>query len=161
MPSSIKQKEIKRLGIEDIDDMMRLHAACFKENWDATYFKACLEGAGMAWGIFSSSPRFLVGFVLAHIVVKEAEILTVCVDPSFQNKGYGFRLLKHFLALPFLETCFLEVPADNTFAQWLYEKCEFQKISIRNNYYVYEQGRPKDAIVYSFYKKKNNFKKNT
>ena len=61
-------------------------------------------------------PSNLAGYLLATIVVDEAEILSIAVNTDHQKCGRGTGLLKHFLAYIVaqdVKTVLLEVAADN------------------------------------------------
>jgi ribosomal protein S18 acetylase RimI-like enzyme len=61
-------------------------------------------------------PGNLVGYLLATIIIDEAEILSIAVSADKQKRGRGSRLLGYFLAYiaaQEVKTVLLEVAADN------------------------------------------------
>ena len=98
--------------------------------------------------------RLLVGdvmaaFAITQVVLDEATLFNIAVDPAWQRKGLGRQLLEHLICE--LEkrgvlTLWLEVRASNTAAIALYESLGFNEATIRRNYYPTAQGR-EDAII--------------
>lgn len=98
--------------------------------------------------------RLLVGdvmaaFAITQVVLDEATLFNIAVDPAWQRKGLGRQLLEHLIGE--LEkrgvlTLWLEVRASNTTAIALYESLGFNEATIRRNYYPTAQGR-EDAII--------------
>ena len=99
-------------------------------------YGACLEGK-------------ILGFILCQVVVPEAEILGIAVDPAFQNRGIARDLLAYTQKILVQEgIChlFLEVGIENKAALSLYQSAGFRKMGYRKDYYG-SQGR--DALVLS------------
>ncbi|QGY27939.1 ribosomal protein S18-alanine N-acetyltransferase [Pantoea cypripedii] len=91
----------------------------------------------------------LVAFAITQVVLDEASLFNIAVDPDFQRRGYARQLLQHLIAE--LEkrdvmTLWLEVRASNQAAIALYEQLEFHQVSRRPNYYPTASGR-EDAII--------------
>ena len=80
----------------------------------------------------------LVGYLLATIILDEAEILSIAVSSDHQNCGRGAGLLGHFLAYidtQDVKTALLEVAADNVPALTLYHRHGFAEFGRRPSYY--------------------------
>ncbi|MEN3753549.1 ribosomal protein S18-alanine N-acetyltransferase [Mangrovibacter sp. SLW1] len=91
----------------------------------------------------------LAAFAITQVVLDEATLFNIAVDPSMQRKGLGRELLEHLIAV--LEksdvlTLWLEVRASNQGARALYEQLGFNEVTVRSNYYPCATGR-EDAIV--------------
>ena len=103
---------------------------------------------------FAGDPtiRFFVaegGLALVRIVVDEAELLTIAVEPSRRRKGVATALLariEQVLRDCGVASCFLEVEADNEAAIALYRRFHFNPCSIREGYYLRGERRV-DAIL--------------
>ena len=87
--------------------------------------------------------------IVCSICGEDAEILTLCVLPEFRRQGIASKMIqkmceymKNFQVVSF----FLEVNVNNIAAVKLYEKCGFEKIGMRKNYYKTKQGR-QDALI--------------
>lgn len=79
------------------------------------------------------------GYIAAMISLDEADICSVSVDKSCEGKGFGTSLVKEMLrelAGRKVRNVFLEVRESNAGAIHLYEKCGFEKIAVRKNYYT-------------------------
>lgn len=91
----------------------------------------------------------MVGFAITQIVLDEATLFNLAIDPHYQRRGYGRLLLEHVidqLATRNIVTLWLEVRASNARAITLYESLGFNEVSVRRNYYPGANGR-EDAIM--------------
>lgn len=91
----------------------------------------------------------VIAYVFIMIVLDEATVLNITVDPDYQGQGLGRKLLqyvKNHLANQKIGTIFLEVRQSNTVASSLYESEGFHEIDLRKNYYPTKNGR-EDAII--------------
>ncbi|WP_353613401.1 ribosomal protein S18-alanine N-acetyltransferase [Mangrovibacter phragmitis] len=91
----------------------------------------------------------LVAFAITQVVLDEATLFNIAVDPAWQRKGLGRELLDYLIAV--LEqsdvlTLWLEVRESNQGARALYERLGFNEVTVRRNYYPCATGR-EDAIV--------------
>jgi len=87
-----------------------------------------------------------VGFAAVRIVVGEAELDGIAVEPSVRKRGIGQRLLAHVvddLRAAAVTRIGLEVRASNAAARRLYAACGFDEEGVRRSYY--ENGE--DAIL--------------
>ncbi len=122
------------------------HARAFdtERPWSATEFDALLSQKGVV----------LTGdagcFVLARVVLDEAEILTLATTPSEQRKGMASAVLATFAGVARqqgVKTMFLEVAADNVAALALYRRAGFFEVGQRPAYYVRKNGPAADAVI--------------
>jgi ribosomal-protein-alanine N-acetyltransferase len=80
----------------------------------------------------------VVGYGGMWVVMDEAHITTLAVDPEHRGKKIGERLLQGLLEEAVLmgaTRAALEVRERNVIAQRLYRKYEFREAAIRKNYY--------------------------
>ena len=90
------------------------------------------------------------GFLIANVVLDEAEIWTFAVDPGMRRRGHGRALLdmaQKELAATGVKKLFLEVADDNSAARNLYKSSGFTESGRRPNYYRGESGVKTDAIL--------------
>jgi ribosomal-protein-alanine N-acetyltransferase len=76
------------------------------------------------------------------VIMDEAHITTLAVDPEFQGRKIGERLLHGLLEEAIVQgaaRATLEVRENNQVAQKLYRKYGFQEAAIRKNYYTDNQ----------------------
>lgn len=127
-------------------DLARIHALCFEapRPWSAAEFT----------GFLSSARVFLLtepgGFLMGRVIVDEAEILTLAVDPPYRRQGCATRLVAAFLAEAAqrgASSAFLEVSAANAAAQALYRAAGFCESGRRPSYYTRTDGTAEDAIL--------------
>ena len=88
-------------------------------------------------------PGELVGYLLAMIIVDEAEILSIAVSSDHQKCGRGSELIQYFLtyiATQGIKAALLEVAADNVPALSLYTRLGFTEFGRRNAYYKRSDG---------------------
>ncbi len=128
------------------EEMAALHTAAFDGTrpWTAKEFADLLE----------SDAAFSVGdtraFALGHVIVDEAELLTLATSPSSRRRGLGRACLDAFVQEAKVRgatSAFLEVASDNTAALALYRSAGFEAAGCRRNYYKRRDGPPADAVV--------------
>ncbi|QMI06526.1 ribosomal protein S18-alanine N-acetyltransferase [Citrobacter sp. RHB25-C09] len=91
----------------------------------------------------------MAAFAITQVVLDEATLFNIAVDPAFQRRGLGRTLLEHLideLEKRGVLTLWLEVRASNVAAIALYESLGFNEATIRRNYYPTADGR-EDAII--------------
>ena len=128
--------------------LAQLHAECFSKGWSHLEFESFFERAGMfaAMAYLEQKP---VGFVLCWIVDGQCDLLSMGVLADYRRDGVGLLLLNYAMAnAKSLGAKFmmLEVNANNTAAQTLYEGHGFEKFSVRKDYYSNADGTRADAI---------------
>ncbi|WP_245764263.1 GNAT family N-acetyltransferase [Sulfitobacter marinus] len=124
--------------------MAQIHAAAFLHDraWSAA------EIADLLASPFVTALEAQGGFALTRLVAGETELLTIAVDPAYQNQGIGRRLMNTWLTCG-ADSAFLEVAADNTSAIALYESLGFHKTARRSRYYARKEGAFIDALILS------------
>ena len=136
--------------------LSNLHQRAFSAFWTEQSFYALLM-VPSSRGLIVHADEKPLGFVLGQTVVDEAEILTVAVDPLYQNQGWGFRLLRAFkkdLINKGVKKISLEVAVNNEKAIYLYEKLGFLTGGRRPLYYAQggyqKESVPVDALIMTF-----------
>jgi ribosomal-protein-alanine N-acetyltransferase len=122
----------------DLDDVCRIDRGCFPVPWvrsayhtelnnrSASYFVARLEGK-------------VVGYGGVWIIMDEAHITTIAVDPDYQGQKIGERILLELLQEGIAQgarRATLEVRENNRTAQNLYRKFGFREAALRAGYYT-------------------------
>lgn len=77
----------------------------------------------------------VIGFVSSYFDGEIIEILNYCIDPEYQSKGFGTKLMEEFFKQQNAISAILEVRSSNVKAIGLYQKFEFKTIRIRKEYY--------------------------
>lgn len=116
--------------------MARIHARSFPTHprpWSEAEFTSLLVSPG----IFTITLD--QGFLIGRVVLDEAELLTISVDPALRRQGTARRLMSRFDedARAFQATgAYLEVASDNLPAQALYRVTGWSEVGRRRNYYA-------------------------
>jgi len=129
---------------EDIARIAEIEASLFKNQaWSLALIKSELERPENLVIVVKDDFLEVIGYIIVKILLDEAEILRFGVKKENQGKGIGEGLLMAALDVlrrSGIKKVFLEVSADNTKAQRLYEKFEFKKVGKRKDYY--SPGKP-------------------
>lgn len=91
----------------------------------------------------------MAAFAITQIVLDEATLFNIAVDPAHQRRGLGRELLEAVIdevEKRGVATLWLEVRASNAAAIALYESLGFNEAEVRLNYYPTANGH-EDAIV--------------
>jgi ribosomal-protein-alanine N-acetyltransferase len=126
-----------------------MHRTCFPDDpWDAAALARVLALSGrfgyLAWQ--GDSPT---GFILAHDLGDEVEILSLGVLPEWRRHGIGRALLAALVAEAGrrgIGAIVLEVAADNQAARGLYAGMGFVQAGRRPRYYR-RRGATADALI--------------
>jgi ribosomal-protein-alanine N-acetyltransferase len=130
--------------------MAAVHATSFGEPWGADEIAALLKGpGGFGLVVREAATGVVLAFMLGRVVVDEAEVLTLAVDPAHRRGGAGRALVEAaaiMAAAAGARGLFLEVAADNEAALGLYRRAGFSQVGQRPAYY--RRGRASvDALV--------------
>lgn len=128
---------IKRLGPDEMRQVMELEKLCFAYHWTEEQFRLGLErGAFSVLGALDGDS--LLGYLAYSIVLDEMEIMNLAVHPDCRREGVGTRLLSMLMNVcreKRVKTGFLDVKTSNTPAIDLYLKFGFKKRGVRKRYY--------------------------
>jgi ribosomal-protein-alanine N-acetyltransferase len=117
--------------------LVEIDATWNPASWSIQLFERELYNpAARVRGVFCDGA--LVGYLIAHVVMDEAHIVSLGVHPGWRGRGFGNLLIKDFLRIALFEnisTITLEVRASNSIAQSLYQKVGFSVAGIRRHYY--------------------------
>lgn len=150
------------MAVADLDAVMAIEAAVYSSAWPASAYRHELEQNSMAhylvlrpaegteatpngvrerlrgWLGQNRRGPSILGYGGFWLMVGEAHISTVAVDPQWQGLGLGELLLLELIELALrlqAEMVTLEVRVSNTIAQSLYEKYGFEYVGKRRRYY--------------------------
>jgi ribosomal-protein-alanine N-acetyltransferase len=131
----------------DLEQVMVIEETIYDFPWTRGIFRDCLYVGYSCWVLQ------LEGRVHAYGIVSmgagEAHILTLCVKPASQGRGYGQLVLDYLLQISrqhHIESVFLEVRPSNQAAIHLYKQSGFREVGLRPDYYPCPEGR-EDALV--------------
>lgn len=128
------------LTYADADRCAELEAQLFDgdDPWPAVAFERELRSKTNHY-VGARCGDTLVGYAgisrLGRVAPFEYEVHTIGVDPAYQGKGIGRRLLDALLDFADGGVVFLEVRTDNEAAIGLYRSMGFEQIGLRKRYY--------------------------
>lgn len=132
------------MRLEYIQDCATLHSTAFALGWSESEFTGLHHDRSVHidCALPIDSGRIL-GFVVARIVLDEAEILSLVIDQSARRSGIGqYLLAQHIdrINSKGVKSVFLEVADDNIVALRLYHRAGFVQIGERPGYYPRKTG---------------------
>ena len=121
--------------------------------WPERHFRECVA-SGVPF-LVATQDDHVLGYIIAHHAVDEAEILNLGVGPEERRRGIGRALVEAMLVAlreHGITAVFLEVRESNASAIALYQKLGFSEVGRRPNYYddpvenaiVMQRSRPAD-----------------
>lgn len=137
----------------DLDIVAANEAAAYVHPWTKRIFVDCLRAGYQSWVL--ASKQSIAAHGVMSVAIGECHLLTLCVHPEFQRRGYGRKLFKLLLERAQkldADVCFLEVRASNEPAIELYRSMGFGQIGERKNYYPGAQNgvqNREDALIMS------------
>lgn len=130
----------------DVESILAIQSTCPEiAQWSASSYQRVAEGGMAGW--VSEDERGVTGFLVAHKLVGEAEILNLAVRPDARRRGIGNALIDAAMEWSRelgTEKIFLEVRASNANAIRFYERRGFVIAGRRPRYYA---GPVEDALV--------------
>ncbi|MFB9775865.1 ribosomal protein S18-alanine N-acetyltransferase [Brevibacterium otitidis] len=143
---------IRRMRWFDIAPIAALDADIFgADAWSEAYFWSELAAPGRHFIVLDDASKDtatspgLLGFAGLSVSGPQADILTIASHPDARRQGIGRRLLDALLDYARahdVEAVHLDVRADNTAAQAMYESYGFAELDRRPGYY-----RSADAVL--------------
>ena len=130
LQKTVCQPTIKHVKIM-FNELSNLHKKCFPNKpWSADDFRD-LKQSGCEI-IMSQN-----GFIVYRIVLDEAEIITIGVNPEMRRQGIAsamIGIIEKTIKNQGVKKIFLEVASNNTPGQKLYENCGFIQVGLRPKY---------------------------
>lgn len=141
----------------DVDALARIHQACFPRGWSAEEFSHFLSRPDI-YSTFaaqrsSQDGTSLSAFILLSMAGGEAEIVSLCVEPSQRGRGFGKKILSHAverLRAGKTSHVFLEVSEKNRAAIGLYTSFGFEMNGVRPDYAKEADGTTSDAHMMKY-----------
>lgn len=107
------------------------------DGWSADSFRSEVQKENGIVLCFLDNTH-VIALLSGYFAEGEGDITSVAVNPDFRRKGLAQQLITEFEKLlpENTENIFLEVRESNSPAISLYQKCGFEKLSIRKNFYI-------------------------
>jgi ribosomal-protein-alanine N-acetyltransferase len=134
----------------DLPRVMAIEETVYPFPWTLGIFQDCLRVGYCCWVVRMDEQ--IIGYGVMSVVIDESHILNICIDPKWQGKGLGMKLLRRLLKIARqhgAEMAYLEVRRSNRVAIGLYQKLGFVEIGRRRNYYPEFNQVREDALVMS------------
>jgi [ribosomal protein S18]-alanine N-acetyltransferase len=144
--TTVSELIVEPMQLEDVPEVMAVDRLCFPTPWSEISYRSEI-GNNAAYYLVARLEGRLIGFGGAWLVMDEAHVTTLGVDPAFRGRKIGERVLAAILAEARrrgVRRASLEVRESNTAAVRLYEKYGFVPVARRRGYYT-DNGE--DAIV--------------
>lgn len=130
---------IRPAELSDIPILAQLESENFADCWAQSTLEDSLNEERYIILLYEDNePTISIGYILGWFVGDEAEIARVAVSRESRGNGVGENLVRAVLAefqKRGVVRTFLEVRQNNAAAQRLYEKCGFEEVGRRPNYY--------------------------
>lgn len=142
--------EIEKMTSSHIEEIARLEKECFSSPWSEEGLKSELNN-NFARFFVALSGGEIAGYIGSHNVLGEVYITNVAVFPEFRKNGVGKALVEFLvdeMKAEKAEIVTLEVRKSNFNAISLYEKCGFEKVGERKNFY---EKPVEDAILMTYF----------
>lgn len=150
---SVSQQEfdssIRKMTQFDLEPVMSIETQAYEFPWTSGIMADCLR-VGYHCFVYEVDCE-VRGYIIYSTVLDEVHLLNVCIDPEYQNKGYGYAFLNwlmNHVRDAGSKTLYLEVRASNSAAIYLYEALGFNELGIRPNYYPAKNGK-EDAQLFA------------
>ncbi|MFM7320084.1 MAG: ribosomal protein S18-alanine N-acetyltransferase [Armatimonadota bacterium] len=134
MPAGLVLAPMER---EHVAAVHALEHRLFHGGWSLDAYLGELGNPSSLWWVAARDGRVL-GFGGLSVIIDEAHVTSLAVEPEARGLGIGERLLVRMLADAAQRGAVratLEVAARNTVAQALYRKLGFEHAAIRKGYY--------------------------
>ena len=128
---------IRNMTEADLDAVLAIEQVCFPRGWSCTHFQAELASE-RATCVVAEQDGLVAGYLCLTVLLDEAEILNVAVDPARQRGGIGNCLLQYACDEALRRggvVLRLEVRATSSPAIALYQRWGFRQTGLRKGYY--------------------------
>ena len=125
---------IRKAVQSDLAAMCEIEKECIADPWSLAAFESSFAADGAVFFAAEAENGEVCGFITANAVLDEINIYNVAVREGFRRLGIASALLSELEKLkPY--SINLEVRESNASAIALYEKCGFEQVGKRKNFY--------------------------
>ncbi|PJK08277.1 ribosomal-protein-alanine N-acetyltransferase [Lysobacteraceae bacterium NML95-0200] len=146
--SSEMTVNLRRMQEADLAEVMQVELRAYPWPWSAGNFRDCLRSGYLMWVL--EADKRIIGYAVLSVQADEAHLLNLCIDPAWQSRGLGRRLLRDVrqaAQAQGAQRIFLEVRPSNTHAVQLYQDEGFNEIGRRPRYYPAANNGREDGLV--------------
>lgn len=123
--------------MENIEELYAIERECFGGSWTVEMLSEEWDNP-LSVTVTRREDGRLAAFALGRVVASEGELYQIGTLCEFRRLGIAEKLLAELhgkMREKGAEVCFLEVRSRNAAAIALYEKCGYERISVRKGYY--------------------------
>lgn len=137
-----KEYSLRPMLIDDIPQIVAIEKKSFPTPWSAYAFTCELcdnEFAKYLVLTTTQDPATVIGYGGMWIIIDEAHITNIAVNPPYRGKGLGRLMMEGLINLAKMKRAqrmTLEVRVSNDRAQKLYREMKFISAGVRPGYYV-------------------------
>lgn len=136
---------IRPMTESDVSACLEIERATYPSPWTDGIFRDELAASGRTYLVAADADFRVVGYGGLMVVLPDAHVTTVAVDPARRGEHIGTRLmlaLAHTARKSAAKSLTLEVRISNRAAQALYTKFGMAPVGVRKQYY-----RDEDALI--------------
>lgn len=140
---------IRKMGMDDLDIVTKIDAACFPIPWNTDQYTYELKDNAYAFLFVLETEEGIVGFIDFWITFDICQLAKIAVLPQYRNRHFAHELMEMMIAFTERKGCeniSLEVRTSNTAAHHLYAAFDFIKVNVRKNYYN-DNGEDADVLI--------------
>lgn len=143
------QLQIRRMRAADVPAVMSIESVSFgRHHWsDESFYNEINNQIGRYYALMDTSRQQLIGYCGFWLIVDEAHVTTIAVQPEYRGNSLGELLLVQMIERCMAQSMHwltLEVRVSNYSAQNLYYKYGFASVGTRPKYY---QDNQEDALI--------------
>ncbi|MCK9161723.1 MAG: GNAT family N-acetyltransferase [Arcobacter butzleri] len=129
---------IRVANIDDLKNLLELESRVFSKYDYPINKKSFIYHIKKEHIIVVGDKNHIYGYILFFDYKKSIRVYSLAIDIPFTNQGYGTKLMEYLIkfAKKSKKAITLEVKIDNYNAIFFYEKFNFKKSIILNNYYL-------------------------
>lgn len=138
---------IEPMSLGDLDAVQRIEAASFSVPWPEQAYRSEIQTNRLASYLVARVEGEVVAYGGIWLMVDEAHVTTVAVDPAWRRQKIGARLLLALLDVALARgarEATLEVRLSNLAARRMYEAFGFRPVGLRPRYY---SDNNEDALI--------------
>ena len=125
---------LRKYELRDVEVIVDIESKTLHNSLGMEFYTRDLENPLANHYVYEFDNK-VIGFVSSYFDGEIIEILNYCIDPEYQSKGFGTKLMEEFFKCQNAVSAILEVRSSNVKAIGLYQKFDFKTIRIRKEYY--------------------------
>ena len=138
VPHASGSVQIRRMALEDIEYVSRLERRCYTLPWNSSAYVTEIGNPSAYYTVAAEESGVVIGYAGMWVIMDEAHLTTIAVEPSCRGRKIGERLLLDLMEEGMARgagRATLEVRQNNKVAHNLYLKYGFEDVAVRKNYY--------------------------